>query len=129
MKRVKLKSGLIKRFANKKYGSQKALADELGVSANSLYGWTNENARFPVEIALKISDLMGVNLKDIRDYGEDSLNDLEKEISSLKKAVNVSPEEIEDLKKDVESLWKVVNTLLEKVEKLENEGLLKRLFK
>ena len=108
MKRVKLKSELIKRFAYKKYGTQKNLANKIGVNPNNLYGWLNGNSEFPIEVAIKIADLMNVNVKDIRENNIKGFSDLEEEIISL---------------------GNVVEELKERVEELENESIFKKIFK
>jgi len=88
---VRLKNQKIKEFAKDEFGSQKALAKAVDVKKGSFYNWTNNYSDFPLYVAKRLANLMGVKLADLLADGEefpgldlaDRLEELERRVDEL----------------------------------------------
>lgn len=87
--RVRLKCDEVKEFAKREFGSQAKMAEVLGVNSGAFYGWTNGHSEFPLEVAMKIADLMDVPLGEIMesDIGIKRLDEFEKRLERVEKMV------------------------------------------
>lgn len=105
---VKLNNEMVKRLAKERFGSQKALAEAIGVNVGTFYNMTNGYMDYPKDVAMRIAKVFEINL-----------HDLMKDTKHLSTA---------ELYEKVKILTERVNTLENKVNELENRGFFSKFF-